>query len=69
MEEKEVREDREVCAYFTALKQQIIGDKDTLGKDRFFRELLLHLHLKNYTFVIGCGIRILREATAASKRQ
>ena len=69
IEEKEVREDGEVCGYFTALRQQIIEHKDTYGKHRFFRELLLHLHIKNYTFVIGCGLRVLREAAVASSKR
>lgn len=67
IEDKEVKEDSEVCAYFTALRREIIEDKNTFEEDRFIKELLLHLHIKNYTFVIGCGIRILREAAIAIK--
>lgn len=62
-----MKDDSEVCGYFTALRKEIIEDKATYEKDRFFKELLLHLHIKNYTFVIGCGIRILREAVIAIK--
>lgn len=50
------------------MRKEIIEDKNTYEKDRFFRELLIHLHIKNYTFVVGCGIRILREAAMALKK-
>lgn len=57
---KELWNDSEIVEYFRKLKDSIVNDKEIFEMSKFSKEMSIHLYLKNYSYFVGCCLRILR---------